>query len=139
MDDADQQRKIIALRAEFLELQAKMAPLKKRSAPLNVAFGSILKLNGFEAAAAWNKESGCDALNREIAGLSQRASELEERMIVLRPNTLAGVTAVAAILKDYALSEYWKEPEEDRDWDVEILTRFLDSLIELGQGEEPRT
>ncbi len=84
----------------------------------------------------WGKQSGFCALNTEIAALNEHAGGFAERMIALRPNTLAGIAAVAATLKDYALSFHWKEPEEDRDWDVEILTKFLDCLVGLGQGEE---
>ena len=36
-------------------------------------------------------------------------------------------------LKEEPLETYWAEPEEDRDWDVMLLTRFLDALIEIGQ------
>jgi hypothetical protein len=60
-------------------------------------------------------------------------------VIALGPKTLERITAVAATLKDYPLSHHWKEPEEDRDWDVDILTGFLDGLIELGQRKEART
>jgi hypothetical protein len=69
----------------------------------------------------------------------ERAGNFAESMIALRPKTLAGITAVAATLKDYAIREYWKEPVEDRDWDVEIITGFLDCLIELGRREEAHT
>ncbi len=94
---------------------------------------------GFKAADEWSKQSGFWALNDEIAALNERAGGFAERMIALRPKTLAGITAVASTLKDYALSNHWRETKEDRDWDVEILTGFLDCLIELGQAEEART
>jgi hypothetical protein len=33
-----------------------------------------------------------------------------------------------------ALRGYWNKPDEDRDWDVVHITRFLDSLIEVGSA-----
>jgi hypothetical protein len=53
-------------------------------------------------------------------------------MNALRPKTPSGVAVTAATLKDNSLSHYWNEPEEDRDFDVSLITRFLDGLIELG-------
>ena len=35
-------------------------------------------------------------------------------------------------MKDDALRSYWNKPDEDRDWDVMLITRFLGSLIEVG-------
>jgi hypothetical protein len=55
-------------------------------------------------------------------------------MIALRPRTLAGIIATARSLKEYPLDHLWAEPDEDRDWDVMLLTRFLDVLIEIGQA-----
>jgi hypothetical protein len=53
-------------------------------------------------------------------------------MIALRPKTLAGIIAIARSLKEEALDTYWDEPDEDRDWDVMLVTRFIDGLIECG-------
>jgi hypothetical protein len=36
-------------------------------------------------------------------------------------------------MKEDALRSYWNKPDEDRDWDVMLITRFLDGLIEVGQ------
>ena len=55
-----------------------------------------------------------------------------EGMIALRPKTLAGLAALAATMKEDALYSYWNTPDEDRDWDVMLITRFLDGLIERG-------
>jgi hypothetical protein len=57
-------------------------------------------------------------------------------MVTLRPKTIAGIAAVAATLKDFSLSRYWDKPDEDRDWDVMLITWFLDGLIEVGQAGE---
>jgi hypothetical protein len=139
MDAADQERKIIALRTEFLQLMATREPVQTRYVPLQIVHNVLGEVKGFEAADEWSKQSGFWALNAEIAALNERAGGFAERMIALRPKTLAGITAVAATLKDYALSQYWRETKEDRDWDVEIITGFLDCLIELGQAEEALT
>ena len=42
---------------------------------------------------------------------------------------LAGLAALAATMKEDALRGYWNKPDEDRDWDVVHITRFL---IEVG-------
>jgi hypothetical protein len=133
--DGENDRKILALRAEFQQLMATREPVQTRYAPLQIAHDVIGEVKGFKAADEWSKQSGFWALNDEIAALNERACNFAERMIALRPKTLAGITVVAATLKDYAISEYWKEPVEDRDWDVKILTEFLDCLIGLGQAE----
>jgi hypothetical protein len=137
--DGENDRKILALRAEFQQLMATREPVQTRYAPLQIAHNVIGEVKGFKAADEWSKQSGFWALNDEIAALNERACRFAESIIALRPRTLAGITAVAAALKDYAIGEYWKEPVEDRDWDVKILTGFLDCLIELGQAEEART
>jgi hypothetical protein len=131
--DGENDREILALRAEFLQLRAKLPTLGKRFAPLRVAFGSILKLNGFEAAAAWSKETEYDALNHEISDLNLRATDLVDSMIKLQPKTLAGIAATAAAFKEDQ-ANFWEEPEPDRDWEISLLTRFLDGLIDLGKA-----
>jgi hypothetical protein len=68
-------------------------------------------------------------LSAEIGALNERAGVLVEHMISLRPDTQAGITAVAASFKENQ-HHFWKELEADRDWDVELLTRFIDGLIE---------
>lgn len=138
-DAADKEREILALRAEFQQLMATREPVQTRYKPLQIAHYVIGEAKGFKAADEWSKQSGFWTLNDEIAALNERAGSFAERMIALRPKTLAGITAVAATLKDYALSHHWQEPKEDRDWDVEILTGFLDCLIELGAGKEADT
>jgi hypothetical protein len=35
------------------------------------------------------------------------------------------------VLRDGAFAHYWKDPENDRDWDIALLTRFLDGLIAM--------
>ena len=79
--------------------------------------------------------SGSLAAAQDDVAMGRRC--LRQYLIVdgaaLRPKTLAGITAVVATL-NYVLDYHWKEPEVDRDWDVAILTHFLDGLIKLGQG-----
>jgi hypothetical protein len=97
---AEEDREILALRADFQRLQAMIDPLKKRHDPLQTAFYAIGKLNGFEGADKWAKESGFWAVNDEIADLNERAGILVERMILLRPKTPGGIAAVAASIKE---------------------------------------
>jgi hypothetical protein len=52
-------------------------------------------------------------------------------MLELGPKTPSSIAAVASALKDGVLDHLWDKPEDDRDWDVELLTRFLDGLIAL--------
>ena len=42
--------------------------------------------------------------------------------------------AVAATLREDALDHYWKEPIAKRDWDVDLVTRFIDALVVAGPG-----
>jgi hypothetical protein len=130
-------REILALRAEFQQLMATRGPLNKRVKPLQAAFYAVGKLNGFEGADAWGHESEFWAVNDEIAVLDERVAELVERMILLRPKTPAGIAAVAASIREDQ-RHFWKEPEIDRNWDVSLVTRFIDGLIER-VSEEARS
>jgi hypothetical protein len=62
------------------------------------------------------------------------AESIIERMIALRPKTPSAVAITAATLKENSLSHYWNEPEEDRDFDVRLITQFLDGLIQARSG-----
>jgi hypothetical protein len=100
--DGENDRKILALRAEFQQLMAKMEPVQTRYEPLHIAHQVIAEAKGFKAADEWSKQSGFWTLNDEIAALNLLAGSFAERMIALRPKTLAGITAVAETLKDSA-------------------------------------
>jgi hypothetical protein len=56
--------------------------------------------------------------------------QIVERMLDFRPTTLAGIAAVAATLRDDELEHLWAKPEDDRDWGILMLTRFIDGLLE---------
>jgi hypothetical protein len=109
-------------------LHAKLGALAPTHKPLSVAFGAICQLNGLEAAGAWSDESGFEALNEEVGDLHERAADVVGRMISLKPKTLASIAAIAASFKKDQ-RHLWKEPVEDRDWDLELLTRFIDELV----------
>ena len=47
----------------------------------------------------------------------------------LDPRKQLRIAAVASAFKA-AQSHFWKEPEPERDWDISLLTRFLDWLID---------
>jgi hypothetical protein len=44
------------------------------------------------------------------------------------------IIATAKSLKEDPLDHLWVEPEKDRDWDVMLLTRFIDGLIETASS-----
>jgi hypothetical protein len=112
MRDNEVDRKIIALHAEFQELQVKITSLRTRIAPLEVAVA---------------------ALNDAISDLELRLTDLVDSMIKLRPRKPAAIAAVAAAFKADQ-DHFWKEPEPERDRDISLLTRCLDSLIDLGSA-----
>jgi hypothetical protein len=132
-DAGGEDREIIVLAAEFQELQAKTSAIRTRLEPLEVAFAAISKANGCEKAHEWGHQSEYWALNDELGELCIRETNLVDSMIKLRPKTPAGIAAVAAAFKADQ-DHFWKEPEADRDWEISLLTRFLDDLIELGQA-----
>jgi hypothetical protein len=72
-------------------------------------------------------------VNDENTRLVDHCGEITQRMTKRRPKTLAGIAAMAATIKEDQ-SHFWKNPEEDRDWDILLVTRFLDGLIDLGQA-----
>jgi hypothetical protein len=103
---------------------------------LQVASEAIGYVKGFNFLVAWSAESGFKALNKEFSDLSERATYLVERIIKLGPRTRAGIAAVAASFKADQ-RHFWKEPEPDRDWEISLLTRFIDGLIECGSSAKP--
>jgi hypothetical protein len=128
---------ILALSAEFQQLQAKISPNRIRFEPLQLAYEAILHNRGASVAKAWVEQVGFWPLNDEIADLCERATHIVERMIVLRPKTQAGIAAVAEALKADQ-NHFWKEPEPERDWDISLVTRFIDGLIECSPVETKR-
>ena len=91
--------------------------------------------SGHEAARVWSEKNiPWTLLDRQLEELDSRANVILERMVALRPRTLAGLAALAATMKEDALGSYWNKPDEDRDWDVMLITRFIDGLIEVGRG-----
>jgi hypothetical protein len=131
--DNEVDRKIIDLHAEFQELQVKITSLQTRIAPLEVAFAAIIKANGSGKAVEWGHQTEYWALNDELGDLCIRETNLVDSMIKLQPKTPAGIAAVAAVFKADQ-DHFWKEPEPDRDWDISLLTRFLDGLIDLASA-----
>ena len=74
-------------------------------------------------------------MNEELSDLCLRETNLVDSMIKLHPKTPAGIAAVAAAFKaDQA--HFWEKHESDRDWEISLLTRFLDGLIDLGQAPD---
>jgi len=121
----------LALRAEIEDLKVKRRPLEDTANALYQSFERTIREDGFEAARAWGNRVGLDPKLEEIEQIDRRAGHLIERMLELGPKTPASIAAVASALKDEALSHHWDKPGDDRDWDVALLTRFLDGLIAL--------
>ena len=78
----------------------------------------------------WSFQSEHDAFITELSEKCERGTNLVDSMIQLLPKTLAGIAAVAAAFKEDQ-DHFWREPEQDRDWEISLLTRFLDGLINL--------
>jgi hypothetical protein len=131
MDAAEVDREILALRDEFWADHAKIMQMRPQWEALCAASGLIFKERGIDAAIEWEKNSGGRSVNDENNRLEERATNLVERMIELRPRTRAGIAAVAACFKADQ-DHLWKDPEPDRDWEVSLVTRFIDGLIECG-------
>jgi hypothetical protein len=123
---------VLALRAEFERLEMTRQPLVEQINELSWTFTQIAHESGYEAARVWGEQS--DFLDDQLAELDSRANAIVERMSALWPRTLAGIAALAATMKEDALGSYWDKPEEDREWDVMLITRLLDGLIEVGHG-----
>jgi hypothetical protein len=74
---------------------------------------------------------GLDSRLEEIDEIDKCTSRIVERMLELGPKTPASIAVLAETLKGEVLGHHWEQPEDDRDWDVLLLTRFLDGLINL--------
>jgi hypothetical protein len=72
ISDNEVDRKILALHAEFKQLQAKASSLRTRFAPLAVAFAAITSNDRAERAMNWGHQSEYWALIDEIADLEER-------------------------------------------------------------------
>jgi hypothetical protein len=124
---------ILALHAEFKQLQAKASSIRTRLKPLNVAFAAITKNDGAKKTLNRSHQTEYRTLNDEISDLEMRLTNIVDSMITLRPRKQAGIAAIASAFKADQ-DHFWKEPELDRDWEIYLLTRFLDSLIDLSQA-----
>jgi hypothetical protein len=128
----NEEAEVLALRAEFKRLEVTRHPLVDPTNELSLAFTQMVRESGYETARVWGEQSGFFSVENQLEALDSRANDIMEGMIALRPKTLAGLAALAATMKDDALSSYWNKPDEDRDWDVMLISRFLDGLIERG-------
>jgi hypothetical protein len=126
----DEDAEVLALRAEFELLDATREPLIEQVDALSLSFTQRVREGGYKTALIWGEQSGFLSLEDQLEALDLRANDIMESMIALRPKTLAGLAALAATMKEDALRSYWNKPDEDRDWDVMLVTRFLDGLIE---------
>jgi hypothetical protein len=125
---------ILALRAEFVRLNDVFQPLNEVALDENDAFQVRIEAIGWEAACAWSQATGHEGRNVTIEQIGVELGRLVERMLDLGPTTVAGIAAVGATLREDALSDYWNEPVRDRDWDVQLVTRFIDGLIAAAEG-----
>jgi hypothetical protein len=132
---ANEESEIFALRVEHERLMAARAPLNRVCNDLSPSFSDVCRKEGWDAAVAWGEQNGQDEALRKLEEINVRDSTIAQEMIALRPKTPAGLAAVAATLKEWDLSHYWTKPDIDMDWDVMLITRFLDGLIELGQAQ----
>jgi hypothetical protein len=121
----------LALRAEIEGLKATRWPLENTANALYAVFEKSVLESGFEAACAWGAKVGLDPRLDEIEQIDRRAGQIIEQMLELVPKTPASIAAAASALKEEALGHLWDQSEGDRDWDVALLTRFLDGLISL--------
>jgi|ERR1700733_11522170 hypothetical protein len=132
-DEAGGDREILMLAAELQVLRAKTSSIRTAIDPLEVAFAAIRKANGYKKAEEWGHQSEYWALNDELSDLCLSETNRVDSMIKLQPKTPAGIAVVAAAFKADQ-NHFWKKPEEDRDWEISLLTRFLDGLIDLGEA-----
>ena len=116
---------------EIEGLRVKRRPLEETADALYRSFEHTIRDDGFETARAWGNRVGLDPKLEEIEQIDRRAGHLIERMLELGPKTPASIAAVASALKEEVLDHLWDEPEADRDWDIELLTQFLDGLIAM--------
>jgi hypothetical protein len=119
---------VLALRAEFERLEVTRQPLIEQVDELSWSFSERVCESGYETATAWSEQSGFSILQNQLEELDARANAILQGMSALRPRTLAGLAALAATMKEDALYSYWDKPDEKRDWDVALITRFLDGL-----------
>jgi hypothetical protein len=123
---------VLALRAEFMRLNDVYQPLNDAAWEKHVAVRDKFVESGFEAASKWAKATGCYYRDVALEQMSDDLDKIVKQIIDLRPTTPAGIAAIAASLREDALSSYWTKPVAERDCDVEVITRFFDALIETG-------
>ena len=133
ISDNEVDRKILALHAEFKQLRAKTSSIRTRFEPLEVAYAAIIKNDGAEKAFSWGHQSEYWALNDELSDIEDRLTNILDGMIKLRPRKQDEIAAVAAAFKDDQ-DHFWKKPKSDRDWEISLLTRLIDGLIDLVQA-----
>ena len=74
------------------------------------------------------KEYGADTLSERLNAIDERADSLHAAMRNLPIKTLSGVAAMARITAMLYLSNYWSEPEDDLDWEPQMVRHLIESI-----------
>ena len=121
-----------ALLVEFKQLNAEAKHLRGACAPGCEEFMTRVSLHGYDEACRWSNESGHEQAAEASADCDQRLDALLDRMRATRPQTLAGLAALAEAMKLDHLDRYWRERPNDRDWDKLLVTELFDMVIAMG-------
>jgi hypothetical protein len=96
----------------------------------------MVRERGIKAADAWGRRSGFLGRGDKVDDLTDRMGKTIDRMLALKPRTPAGIAAVAKTLKDEPLADYWADGAGDNDWAIDVITQFLDGLIERASSAQ---
>ena len=78
----------------------------------------------------WAKLVACDG--RETPDeIMVQADPIQEAIISIPATTIAGLAVKARVAK-FTASDYWKESDNDADWDRLIIRKLIDSVIGAG-------
>ena len=72
------------------------------------------------------------ATSDDLSGLTDA---VWKEIVSLQPTSLTALGAFAEGLKIDACSHHWREPKEDRNWDIYLFTELVDLLIAFAPGQ----
>jgi hypothetical protein len=79
-------------------------------------------------------EWGINAMHGSVAPLWERLNQIEERVIVLRAKTPAGLAAKASIVLGVMPDSFSDDiPDRDRDWDAQMFRDLVSDIQALAK------
>ncbi len=126
---------ILALAAELVRVQRRLDDIKTtRVDPFEEEWSALL-MRDWAAAETFGLTSGRTAAIEEIERIDLAAVPAFRRMMALPARTQAGKAAKVRAVLTYVLTDEWRGPAADLDWDKEQVRALLAEFSGMNEAE----